>query len=40
MSSNQTTTTPRRPSYLERLIVVVTYSRTWSDLARAPFRAL
>jgi hypothetical protein len=29
-----------RPSYLDRLFVVVAFSRTWGDLARAPFRAL
>lgn len=40
MISSKSTTTPRRASYLERLFVVVAFSRTWGDLLRAPLRAL
>lgn len=40
MSYTKSTTTPRKASYLERLLVVVAYSRTWGDLLRAPLRAL
>lgn len=35
-----THSTTRTPSYAERLFVVVLFSRTWRDLAAAPFRAL
>jgi len=40
MISPKSTTTAREPSYLLRLLVVVSFSRTWGDLVRAPFRAL